>query len=123
MIKLAEFLSGSRQTADQSRSPSAEIRRGSELASSLDQVPVEKVEIGPESRIVFHTDPRSPGADRIRSLRLRLREQQRVSGIHCVVVTSPLPGDGKSTIALNLATALAESGKRNVLLIEADLHH
>jgi capsular exopolysaccharide synthesis family protein len=34
-----------------------------------------------------------------------------------------LPQDGKSTIAMNLATALAEGGKRAVLLIEADLHH
>ncbi len=33
-----------------------------------------------------------------------------------------MPRDGKSTIALNLATALAEGGKRTVLLIEADLH-
>jgi capsular exopolysaccharide synthesis family protein len=39
------------------------------------------------------------------------------------LVTSPLPGDGKSTIVLNLATALAEGGNRKVLLIDADLHH
>jgi capsular exopolysaccharide synthesis family protein len=39
------------------------------------------------------------------------------------MITSPLPQDGKSTIALNLATALAERGKHTVLLIEADLHH
>ena len=43
--------------------------------------------------------------------------------LRTVLITSPLPGDGKSTIALNLATALAEGGKRRVLLIEADLYH
>jgi capsular exopolysaccharide synthesis family protein len=38
------------------------------------------------------------------------------------VITSPLPGDGKSTIAMSLATILSEQGQRPVLLIEADLH-
>jgi len=37
-----------------------------------------------------------------------------------VVVTSPLPGEGKSTVAMNLAVTLARSGSR-VLLIDADL--
>ena len=40
-----------------------------------------------------------------------------------VLVSSPLPGDGKSTTALNLATALAEKRTRSVLLVDADLHH
>jgi capsular exopolysaccharide synthesis family protein len=37
-----------------------------------------------------------------------------------IVVTSPLPGDGKSTVALNLAAALSMSGQP-VMLIDADL--
>jgi capsular exopolysaccharide synthesis family protein len=39
-----------------------------------------------------------------------------------LLITSPLPKDGKSTVALNLATSLAEGGKYKVLLMEADLH-
>jgi succinoglycan biosynthesis transport protein ExoP len=37
-----------------------------------------------------------------------------------IVFTSPEPGDGKTTVACNLAIAMAEIG-RNVLLIEGDL--
>jgi capsular exopolysaccharide synthesis family protein len=37
-----------------------------------------------------------------------------------VVVTSPLPGDGKSTVAANLAAALAAAGS-SVVLIDGDL--
>jgi capsular exopolysaccharide synthesis family protein len=92
-------------------------------ASKFARIPVEEVDVLPESRIIFHTDPNSPGADRFRLLRMRLRVLWNARKLRTLLITSPLPGDGKSTIALNLATALAERGKRNVLLIEADLHH
>jgi len=85
-------------------------------------VPAETAEILPETRLVFHTDPRSPGADRYRFLRMRLRDLGASSKVKTLLVTSPLPHDGKSTVCLNLATALAEGGKKKVLLIEADLH-
>ena len=49
------------------------------------------------------------------SFLVTLREGQRV-----VQVTSPEPGDGKSTLTANLAIAMAQSGKR-VLLIDSDL--
>jgi len=83
---------------------------------------VERAQIVPESRLVFHTNPRSPGADRYRLLRMRLRELGSSGKLKTVLITSPLPHDGKSTVCLNLATALAEGGKKNVLVIEADLH-
>ena len=91
--------------------------------SELDHVPVEEVQIGAASRVVLLTDPRSPGADRFRYLRMRLRELREVGKLRTLVVTSALPRDGKSTVAMNVATALAEKGKRTVLLIEADLHN
>jgi capsular exopolysaccharide synthesis family protein len=84
--------------------------------------PVESAEILPESRLIFHTDPHSPGADRYRLLRMRLKELGSSGKLKTLLITSPLPHDGKSTVCLNLATALAEGGKKNVLLIEADLH-
>jgi capsular exopolysaccharide synthesis family protein len=53
---------------------------------------------------------------------MRLRDCWAAGKLKSVLVTSPLPGDGKSTTALNLATALAEERTRTVLLIDGDLH-
>ena len=99
------------------------LRSPAALEPAFKDIEVEQVEVLPESRIVFHNEPRSPGADRFRYLRMRLRELWDAGKLRSLLITSPLPQDGKSTIALNLATALAEHGKRTVLLIEADLHH
>jgi capsular exopolysaccharide synthesis family protein len=52
---------------------------------------------------------------------MRLRELRSVANVRSVLITSPQPRDGKSTVALNMATALAEGGKNLVLLLEADL--
>jgi capsular exopolysaccharide synthesis family protein len=101
--------------------PPRRVQR-SEVAPELRKVPVEDAYIDSAIRIVFHSDPRSAGADRFRLLRMRLRQLREMRELKTILVTSPLPRDGKSTVLLNLATALAEGGKRNVLVVEADLH-
>jgi capsular exopolysaccharide synthesis family protein len=53
---------------------------------------------------------------------MRLRGLGKAATLKTILITSPLPNDGKSTVCLNLATALAEGGKKKVLLMEADLH-
>jgi|SRR5271157_1101995 len=85
-------------------------------------VPTETSPVAPESRIVVHSDPRSAGADRFRLVQIRLKSLQASKNLKSLLITSPLPGDGKSTVALNLATALSEKGKHSVLLMEADVY-
>lgn len=64
-------------------------------------------------------DGQSPGAEAYRTIRMGLRhvgdDPPRV-----IVVTSALPGEGKTTVALNLALSIAQSGSR-VTLIDANL--
>ncbi|HXP87580.1 MAG TPA: CpsD/CapB family tyrosine-protein kinase [Bryobacteraceae bacterium] len=88
---------------------------------SLEQLPAENAVITAESRIVLYTDPHGAGADRFRLLKMRLQSAWEKGRLRKLLITSPLPAEGKSTVALNLATALAEQGKRTVLLIEGDL--
>jgi len=92
-------------------------------ASGLEGIPVEEVDLKRLRRVPLVRDPRGGAADRFRFLRLRVLEFRNQKPCRRLLVTSPLPKDGKSTIALNLATALADAGKRNILLIDADPHH
>jgi capsular exopolysaccharide synthesis family protein len=64
--------------------------------------------------------PRSGPAEAVRTLRTALHFGLADKDIKSIVITSPSPGDGKSTIASNLAIAMAQSDQR-VLLIDADL--
>ncbi|WP_431278364.1 polysaccharide biosynthesis tyrosine autokinase [Leifsonia poae] len=65
-------------------------------------------------------DPLSNAAENYRQLRSNLEFVAVDSDTLGFVVTSSVPSEGKSLIALNLALALAESG-RKVLLVDADL--
>lgn len=65
-------------------------------------------------------DSNSPVAEATRELRTNLRFIDIDNPPRAIVVTSPVPGDGKSTIAANLAVSIAASGE-NVVLLDADL--
>jgi polysaccharide biosynthesis transport protein len=67
---------------------------------------------------VFH-HPRGRISEAYRAVRTALYFSTRGGGHKVVQVTSPNPGDGKTTLAANLATSIATSGKRT-LLIDAD---
>ncbi len=54
-----------------------------------------------------------------RTVRTGLYFSQFGRDLKVVQVTSPVPGDGKSTLSCNLAVSMAQSGRR-VLLIDAD---
>ncbi len=59
-------------------------------------------------------------AEAYRTVRTGLYFNSRGKALKVIQVTSPVPGDGKSTLSCNLAVTMAQSGRR-VLLIDADL--
>lgn len=64
-------------------------------------------------------DSHTPAAEAYRSLRTNLNYLTPPKGPRVIVVTSALPGDGKTTTAVNLAVTLAHQGQR-VILIDAE---
>lgn len=64
--------------------------------------------------------PNAFGSEAFRSIRTSLYFREAESENRVIQITSPVPGDGKSTVATNLAISIAQSG-RSVLLIDADM--
>jgi capsular exopolysaccharide synthesis family protein len=59
--------------------------------------------------------------EQYRRLAAALHDAQVARGLKTVMVTSALPGEGKTLTVVNLALTLAESYARRVLVIDADL--
>jgi capsular exopolysaccharide synthesis family protein len=66
-------------------------------------------------------DPSSIVGEELRLISARIQDLSRQRGARCLALTSPLPGEGKSTLSLGLAAALARQPGRRVLLLEVDL--
>jgi succinoglycan biosynthesis transport protein ExoP len=74
----------------------------------------------PTDQVVTLTQPRSPIAEAYRVLRTKLRFSGIENPNGALLVTSSGPNEGKSTTAANLATTIAQGGKR-VILVDCDL--
>ena len=59
-------------------------------------------------------------SESVRLMRIRAEKEMKEQNIKTLLISSATPGEGKTTIAINLADALAEAGSR-VLLIDCDL--
>lgn len=67
-----------------------------------------------------HLHPRSTVAEAYRAFRTALL-LSRAGGLKSLVITSTLPGEGKTSTATNLGVVLSQLGKK-VLIVDGDLH-
>ncbi|WP_426996754.1 polysaccharide biosynthesis tyrosine autokinase [Pseudarthrobacter sp. N5] len=70
--------------------------------------------------LLTQAESQSPRAESFRQLRTNLQFANVSAHARTVLVTSSVPGEGKSTTAINLAIAMAQSGQ-TVCLVDADL--
>ncbi len=70
--------------------------------------------------LIVQVDPKSQRAEAFRSLRTNLQFVDVANQPRSIVITSSLPGEGKTTTAANLALTLAAGGSR-VCVVEGDL--
>jgi protein-tyrosine kinase len=75
----------------------------------------------PETMLFWAEKEEARGTEEFRSLRSRLYQVRQERRLKSLLVTSALPGEGRSFVAANLAQVLALQQGCRVLLIDADL--
>jgi succinoglycan biosynthesis transport protein ExoP len=73
-----------------------------------------------ERGLVVDAKPRSPAAEAFRNLAANIRYASLDKPLKILLVTSPLPRDGKTLVASNLAAAIAQT-EESVVVVDADL--
>ncbi|HYC02308.1 MAG TPA: polysaccharide biosynthesis tyrosine autokinase [Azospirillaceae bacterium] len=66
--------------------------------------------------------PGSAYADAVQSILLRVQQAPPEAARHVLLVTSTQPGEGKTSLSLSLAAAVARTGRRT-LVVDLDLRH
>ena len=74
----------------------------------------------PKHPVIVRDEPLSASSEEVRRLRTNLQFIDFAQRPRSIVVTSSIPAEGKSTIAINLAVSLADAGAR-IILVDADL--
>lgn len=75
----------------------------------------------PNMNVFFNGDPFTQGAEQFRTLRSRLYQLRGNQTLRTILVTSSIPGEGKTFVSNNLAQAIVRQPDRRALIIDADL--
>jgi capsular exopolysaccharide synthesis family protein len=99
------------------------VRTQDDIATLLGQKPIGvigRIEKG-KDKLILGANSSPFVAEDFRKLSAIIRQAIEGVPLHKLLVTSPNPGEGKSTVASNLAIFLAKTGSQ-VILVDADLH-
>jgi polysaccharide biosynthesis transport protein len=73
-----------------------------------------------DMELLVHANPTSSLAEAARSVRTNIMLMSPDQQLKVLLITSPAPGEGKTTTACCIATAMAQAGQR-VLLVDCDM--
>ncbi|MFS0703553.1 polysaccharide biosynthesis tyrosine autokinase [Cellulomonas sp. 179-A 9B4 NHS] len=99
------------------------VRSEDDVAAVTDVSVIATVPVDEDARehpLIVQSNPHGQRSESLRRLRTNLQFLDVAGGPQVFVVTSALPGEGKSTTTINLAITLADAGSR-VALVDADL--
>jgi capsular exopolysaccharide synthesis family protein len=77
----------------------------------------------PKTMLFFSGEEHLYGMEEFRTLRSRLYQAREKHPLSKVLVTSPLPKEGKSFVTANLGQVLVQQQGKRVLLVDADLRN
>ena len=89
-------------------------------------IPLDKTEVlydnnNIDRNLIVHLQPNSFEAEQFKILRTNLLFPSSGKSPRSIMVTSAVPGEGKSFVAANLAVSIAQSIQEHVLLIDCDI--
>jgi capsular exopolysaccharide synthesis family protein len=99
----------------------ATLKRIKPAKSSV--IPGESTKKKSGTRSMYVNGAGTGAAEEFRKLRTMILQTATVKPMQTILVTSALPGEGKSTIASNLAIAISHGIKEHALLIDCDLRN
>jgi non-specific protein-tyrosine kinase len=70
--------------------------------------------------VIASVQPRSPVTEAFRSLRTNIQYASVDRSLHTLLITSPTPEDGKTTVTANLGVVMAQTGLQ-VAIVDADM--
>lgn len=73
-----------------------------------------------KKELIVQRNPKSPIAEMFRTLRTNIQFMNSKNNLKTILVTSSMPGEGKSWVSANLAITFAQTGKK-VCIIDADM--
>ena len=78
-------------------------------------------QLDPNVDVFFDPAGMAPGAEQFRTLRSRLYQLRGEQPLKTILITSPIPAEGKTFVTTNLVQAIVRQPDRCALVIDADM--
>lgn len=99
----------------------AKINLSKVKVTTEEKIIVPNPALGIDKHIITYYQPKGAVAEQYRTLRTNIQRINKETPVKCIVITSSIHNEGKSTTSANLAVAMTYELEKKILLIDADL--